>query len=105
MSQPFSFERSKMVFANGPSPFLIRSRILAFISEAAFLVKVIAKISSGASTIVRSFKYRSVSRLVFPEPAGASTINELKLSAFSLNTLSLIVCFAQIGAFVQEVLG
>ena len=56
----------------------MRSNILDFISEAAFFVKVIATISSGASTIVSSFKYRSVSKRVFPDPAGASTINELK---------------------------
>ena len=104
MPQPFSFERFRIVWAKGLSPFLMRSRILDFISEAAFFVKVMATISSGTSTIVRSFKYRSVSNLVLPEPAGASTINERKSRALCLNWMSLIASFAQIEVFVQEAL-
>ena len=54
-----------------------------FISEAALLVKVIAMISSGASTVLRSLRYRCVKSSVFPAPAGASTMNELNARAIS----------------------
>ncbi len=46
----------------------------SFISEAAFLVNVIAKIFSGRLTTDSKAKIRWVNNSVFPEPAGACTI-------------------------------
>ena len=45
----------------------------ARISEAAFFVNVIARTSSGRATVVNSARILCVSRLVLPEPAGATT--------------------------------
>src|SRR5262245_21521415 len=53
------------------------------ISEAALRVNVIATISSGTSTVARSRRKRKVRRLVFPEPAGACTMNERRGSIAS----------------------
>ncbi|CAI8289601.1 MAG: Uncharacterised protein [Cellvibrionales bacterium UBA7375] len=44
------------------------------ISAAALRVKVIQSISSGFSTMVKSFNTRWVINPVLPEPAGAETI-------------------------------
>ena len=50
---------------------ITRSRI----SDAAFLVKVIATISSGSSTLANNARNLSTSE-VFPDPAGALTTND-----------------------------
>ena len=64
------------------------SIIRDFISEAALLVKVMAMISSGDSTVSNSIKKRCVSSSVLPAPAGASTINESCANACSRLKLS-----------------
>ena len=46
------------------------------ISAAAFLVKVIARTSSGLFVCCSSFKNRLTSSVVFPDPAGACTMKE-----------------------------
>ena len=48
----------------------------ARISAEDFLVNVMAKISSGCFTWLNKLKKRCVSNSVFPEPAGACTMND-----------------------------
>src|SRR4051812_16900117 len=51
------------------------------ISAAALMVKVIAATSSGRSTLARSASTRWMSSSVFPDPAGACTMNERRGSS------------------------
>jgi len=59
------------------------ARMRCCISAAALRVKVIARISSGASTAASSARKRAVSTVVLPEPAGACSSIERWMSSAS----------------------
>ena len=67
---------------------MIRVRI----SPTAFRVKVMASISSGLSTVASRVRKRCIRSSVFPEPAGAWTINDLVgAMASALTSLSWMI--------------
>ena len=95
-SQPRARSRSSAFFASrsvcascgsrGSAPssaLLIAEMTRLCISPAAFLVNVSARTSSGLSTRARSVKNLCMRSSVFPDPAGASTMNEREGSSAS----------------------